>query len=64
MGESMSIDVRKIDNGWVSCHSRSDRTGYHRREEYHAERPRLSEIEGQGTNAGSESLRDAVKSLK
>ena len=44
--EHVSVDVRKIANGFVSTHSRSKDGEYRSREEFHARRPQIEEILG------------------
>jgi hypothetical protein len=49
----VSVDVRKIDNGYVSTHTVMDAGEYRTREEYHAKRPRVEEVLGVGDRTGS-----------
>lgn len=44
--EHVSVDVRKITNGFVSTHSRSKNGEYSSKEEFHAKRPQIEEILG------------------
>lgn len=44
--EHVSVDVRKISNGYVASHSRSQDGEYHHHEEYHKDKPNVKEILG------------------
>lgn len=59
--ESVSVEVRPIDNGYLLCRSHCKPNGeYVRTETYSADRPRL-DLSANSTPPSS--LRDAVKSL-
>lgn len=66
----VSVDVRKIDNGYVSTHTTMRDGAYHSREEYHAKRPRVEEVLGagerprSGLGEGTNHLRAAVGLMK
>jgi hypothetical protein len=51
---SMSVDVRKISNGWISTHSQTKDGEYEYKEEFHESKPEIEEIVGVGQRTGTE----------
>lgn len=44
----VSVNIRKIDNGYISTHSSETDGEYRTREEYHAKKPTIEEVMGAG----------------
>lgn len=64
-GSSCSVDVRRIENGYVTRTSRCEEGKYSSSESFSREAPKLPEMAPrERTSAGRETLRDAIKSLK
>lgn len=61
--ESMSVSVRKIDNGYVVSRSRSTGDSYECTEEYTAVKPTLAADGGGATSVGPSSMKRAVDIL-
>lgn len=62
--QSVSVSVRKIENGYVVCRSEDGPQGYSYRESFSASRPTL-EVEGREPKAtGPSSLAKAIKTAK
>ncbi len=51
---NMSIDIRKISNGYISVHSRMKDGEYFSKEEYHRSKPTIEELVGAGEATGTE----------
>ena len=63
-GHSHSVEIRKIDNGYVCRSSTCGPMGYRSSEEYYAEKPTLESLGLRGSEVGSSSMADAVASIR
>jgi len=62
--ESCSVNVRKIDNGYIVSESRCKGNEYSHSETFSRTKPDLDAATRRETNAGREGLRDAMKELR
>jgi hypothetical protein len=62
--ESCSVNVRKIDNGYIVSESRCKGSEYSHSEKFSKTKPDLDAATRRETNAGREGLRDAMKELR
>lgn len=67
-GESVNVDIRKIENGYVTRESRSDSKGYHTTERFSAEKPVIAlpglSQGGKAKGKPGNSLAKALRSMK
>lgn len=61
--ECCSVDIRKIDNGYIIRESRSTAQGYTSSERFSKTNPGIGE-KARDTNPGTESMRNAMKELR
>lgn len=61
-GDSLSVDVRKIDNGYITRSSSYKNDEYHSRESYSPDKPDFS-VQSD-TQQESSTLRKAIDSMK
>jgi hypothetical protein len=62
--ESLNVEVRRIDNGYITRESRYSQGDYKSCERFSQDKPVLGDLAKPQTSPGRSSLRNAVRSLK